>query len=99
MARGRYCLDLSSHPLELTLAKYIDIADAEEDKRINLIGKAVTESRKTVAFMTDDIPGKAERYIKKLTERFPELEIMDTFKGPVKGVVTIRCKPRDPNRN
>lgn len=73
---------------------YLDIADADEDSRIDLIGRSVVESGKTVAFFTDADPGKADRYIKKLTDRFPGLKILGRFNGPIAGVVTVKVGPR-----
>jgi hypothetical protein len=72
------------------MAEYADLGDYEEDKRIAIIGKLVTETGKTAAIITDDEPGKPERYIKKITERFPLVMVLDQFKGPVAKSVTIK---------
>ena len=40
-----------------------------------------------VGFITEDDPGKPERYVRKLNEKFPELRVLGLFKGPVKGTV------------
>ena len=36
---------------------YADIADFDEDRRIDIIGKTVTVGRQTVAFVTDAAAG------------------------------------------
>ena len=73
---------------------YADLADLPEDERIKIIGHTITVHLKTVAVCVDDQPGKPERYIKKMTERFPGVVVIDQFKGPVPDVVTIRFGPR-----
>ena len=72
---------------------YLDLGDFEEDQRIETIGRTVLEQHKTVAFVTDADPGKADRYIRKLTERFPGLRVLGRFDGPVPDTVTIQVGP------
>lgn len=72
---------------------YVDLHSLEEDKRIDLIGHTVTVHGKTVAVVTDSDPGKAERYIAKLTERWPGCKIIDRFDGPTPGTVTFKVGP------
>ena len=76
------------------MVKFLDVADYGEDYRIGMIGEAAMKaSENGVAFVTDDFPaGKADRYVKKLLERFPELEVMDRFPGPVKGAVSVKVR-------
>lgn len=71
---------------------YKDLHSMSEDERINHIGNSVMASGLLVGICTDDEPGKPERYIKKLTERFPKIKIIETVKGPVAGIVTIKVK-------
>jgi len=78
---------------------YVDIANMEEDSRIDTIGQTVMKHRKTVAFMTDSDPGKAERYIAKLKAKFPGIRIVDFFNGPVPGAVTVKVAPADSTLN
>ena len=78
---------------------YADIADFDEDHRINLIGRTVIEGRKTVAFVTDTDPGKADRYIRKLRERFPGIAVIDRFDGPVAATVTVKVGPPSATNN
>jgi hypothetical protein len=66
-----------------------DMHRIEEDERIQTIGKVVTRSGKTAAVLVDDIPGKPERYTKKLLDAFPNLQI-EQFKGPMPGIVTLK---------
>ncbi len=67
---------------------YADLADLPEDKRINAIANAVLKGER-VAFFTDDIPGKPERYIAKLRKLVPNIVVEGPVRGPVKGVVTV----------
>ena len=71
--------------------KYADLADLEEDKRIMTIGSAVMQlpPGSSVAFVTDDDHDKAERYIRKLLERFPEVVVLKRLGGPVRGTVSV----------
>ncbi len=78
---------------------YVDIADFEEDKRIAIIGDMAMKRRQRVAFVTDSDPGKAERYISKLKAKFPGIRIVDFFKGPVAGTVTVKVGPPDAAAN
>ena len=72
------------------MTDYVDLGDFNEDTRILAIGSQVMKEKKTVAFVTDDEPDKAERYIRKLRLRFPGIRIIDKFKGPVPKTITVR---------
>lgn len=74
---------------------YVDLYSLEEDDRINQIGRVVVEQGKTAAFITDDDPGKVERYISKLTERFPGLEVIGKFPGLVPNTVLVKVGPKE----
>jgi hypothetical protein len=69
---------------------YQDLHNLPEDERIDLIGHYVTKHGLTAAFMVDDTPGKAERYISKLEAKFPDVMVVDRFNGPVKNVITVK---------
>lgn len=76
--------------------RYEEMHHLPEDILIARIGEqAEARPWKVIALITDDEPGKPERYIKKLTERFPTIMIIDQFKGPVEGCITVRleCRP------
>lgn len=74
---------------------FIDAASIEEDRRIGLIGAAAIKETKPVAFIVEaDPPEKAERYIRKLLERFPQLCVLQRLPGPVPTVVTISITRR-----
>ena len=75
---------------------YKDLADQPEDERIRQIGEKVTREKFTVAVLVDDEPGKPERYIRKLLQRYPGVQILKQVKGPTPGVVTIKVGPRMP---
>jgi hypothetical protein len=75
---------------------YADLGDLPEDQRIEAIGKAVMGGSKSsgdkpimAAFVVED-DEKADRYIKKLQERFPGIRVIDRFKGPVPGTISVR---------
>ena len=74
---------------------YADLYEYEEDDRIKLIGEFVMNGPKSsgdkpimVAFIVEDHE-KAERYIRKLEEKFPGIRIIDRLDGPVQGMVTV----------
>jgi hypothetical protein len=76
------------------IPRFADIADDPEDRRITKIGQ-VAMTGKTVAFVTDSEPAdKVERYIRKLTERFPDIEVIDRMDGPVQGSVTVKVRKK-----
>lgn len=72
---------------------YLDMAYIEEDDRIRVIGKMVMEGKKTVGFITDSEPGKADRYIEKLRKWFPGIVVMFWGDGPLKDTVTVKVGP------
>ena len=73
---------------------YEDLGDLPEDRRITQIGQTAMTG-KTVAFVTDDDPGKADRYIRKLLARFPDLEEFQRFNGPIPGAITIKVRKKE----
>lgn len=75
--------------------KYADIADHDEDTRIDIIGRTVMGQKKTVAFVTDGEPGKAQRYIDKLQSRFPGIRVLEQWNGPVPDTVTVKVGPTE----
>jgi len=75
----------------MSIVPFADITYLEEDKRITAIGQLA--SVKIVGFITDDEPGKADRYIEKLQTRFPGLQVLSRTNGPVPGTVTIKIGP------
>lgn len=75
---------------------FADLFKLPEDQRIDLIGNFVTESNESIWFLTDSGPGdegKADRYIKKIRAKFPELIIAPIETGPVENTVAIRIYP------
>ena len=75
---------------------YIDLYSLPEDDRITIIGKTSKDNPgKSIAFTTDsgiDDYDKADRYIRKLKEKFPEIEVISREAGPVANVVTIKVR-------
>ncbi len=72
---------------------YKDIADCDEDERIRQIGEQVINEELIVGFLTDDEPGKADRYIQKLQDRFPGIRVIGRGDGPTPGVVWVKVAP------
>lgn len=75
------------------MPQYLDIADHDEDDQIQMIGKTAMGLKKKVGFVTDSEPGKADRYIKKLQERFPGIVVLSRGDGPVPDCVYVTVGP------
>ncbi len=75
------------------MKKYEDLGDYDEDYRIDKIGRAAMDKKARVVFVTDDDPGKADRYIRKLTENFPGIRIISRGSGPVPNCVYVTVGP------
>lgn len=78
------------------MGSFADLADLPEDDRIKLIGQYVTDNGGRIAVVVDNEPGKADRYIRKITTRFPEVELHHMHAGPVENCtsLTFRRKMR-----
>lgn len=72
---------------------YKDIADHDEDTRIDMIGRSVMVLGQTVSFITDADAGKADRYLSKLQKRFPGIVIISRGDGQVKDTVFVKVGP------
>lgn len=73
-------------------AQFVDLADLPEDDRITIIGQAVMQGAQVGVPVDEEGPDgyeKADRYVKKLLERFPLIEFVSKGKGPIKDVVTF----------
>lgn len=82
------------------MAKYAPMEHMPEDERIRRIGEMLmleTAPDKECAICTDaegaDGLAKAQRYARKLKERFPNVQVLRIAKGPTAGVVTIFVAP------
>lgn len=65
------------------MGRYIDLHSHDEDCRIRQIGLTVMENPgKEIAFVTDSDQGKLERYIAKIQEWFPLVEVVSKHNGP-----------------
>lgn len=74
---------------------YADLADLPEDERIAAIAHYVRDHGVTAAVCVDDVPGKPERYAKKLQEL--GCRIVGQMKGPVPNVITLQVGPINVN--
>jgi hypothetical protein len=72
---------------------YADLADLPEDDRITSIGKTAAAGNVVGVVVDDD--AKADRYIKKLSRRFPNVRVIDRGAGPVAGTVLVRVGPAE----
>jgi hypothetical protein len=72
----------------------VDLFNLSEDQRINVIGNYVMTLTpdKEVVIAVDDLPGKRERYIIKLYEKFDGVEVFAQGNGPVKGSVYFKVR-------
>jgi hypothetical protein len=78
------------------MVRFKDLADRAEDDRIDEIGRAIMVRRgtdKAVAFVVDSEPGKADRYIRKLIRKFPEITDWKKLNGPAEGTISILVQP------
>ncbi len=71
---------------------YADLADLPEDERIRLAAETAMRGN-IVGVVTDDEPGKPERYIRKLEAH--GVRVIDHSPGPVKGSILIRVGPKE----
>jgi hypothetical protein len=75
------------------MPSYQDLYKLPEDDRIRLMGHYVMDHGLTISCIVDDEPDKPERYIRKFKARFPGIQVLEQFKGPVKGTITIKLGP------
>lgn len=71
--------------------KGFDLFALPENERIRVIGKAARTS--VVGFFVET-DAKADRYIGKLTKRFPSVRVIDRGPGPVPNTILVRCGPK-----
>ncbi len=69
---------------------YADIADLQEDDRIKVMA-ATCIAGKVISCQTDDVPGKADRYIEKMEAA--GARYIKTGPGLVRGTVSISFGP------
>ena len=76
------------------MARYSDLSDLSEDERIKQIGSSVMDvgEYKTVGFVVED-HDKADRYIGKLKDSFPGINIIGKGPGPIADTVLVKVGP------
>ena len=74
--------------------KWVDLAGKEEDKRIQIIGETAAAGRIAGVCLEKDMAEKIERYVRKITERYPTVVEISRVDGPVDGVITLKFGPR-----
>lgn len=76
------------------MGKFLDVGGPTglpEDDRIDLIVEYLKKLGvgRTVAVLVDDEPGKADRYIKKIKEKYSRAEVKSQGYGPTPGCYTV----------
>lgn len=73
-------------------AGYADLHALSEDDRIDVMAAHVRKTGQPCLVVTDDIPGKAERYQRKFRERHPDIVVLDETPktGPTPGARAFR---------
>lgn len=79
------------------MTQFFDMHQFKEDDRIDTIGKTVMDLGAITAFIVEADGAKADRYIRKLAERWPKVRILGREPGPTKGVETVRVGPPLPS--
>lgn len=74
--------------------KWADLAGKDEDRRIQIIGETATAGRIVGVCLEKDLTDKVERYVRKITERYPTVVELSRTEDPVEGVITVRFGPR-----
>ena len=72
---------------------YKDIADLPEDERIAIIGDRAVKQQLRVGFFVEDDGEKADRYVRKLRQRFPGIQVFSQVPGPVAGTIIVSVGP------
>lgn len=70
-----------------------DLAALSEDNRIDLVGEAAAGAIVGVILERED-SAKIERYIAKVTGRYPRVRLIDRVDGPTSLAVTLRFGPK-----
>lgn len=65
-----------------------------EDDRIRLIGETALAGQTVGIILEKDEPEKIERYVVKITTRYPTVVVLNRIDGPTKDTVTIKFGPR-----
>lgn len=69
---------------------FFDCFELSEDTRIEAIGLACLDGNRVGVCLEKNLPAKVARYIRKVTERYPKVTVLERIDGPTKGVVTIK---------
>lgn len=78
------------------MTEYADLHHIEENERIRLIGEAVMAGQ-TIGVLLESQKldaGKIKRYLRKLAERYPMVELVSRKPGPVKNVEALRFRKK-----
>jgi len=67
-----------------------DLHRLKEDERIRMIGEAAAGGGTVGVMLEKNEPGKVDRYIKKVLERYPTVCVLERIDGPTSMLVTVK---------
>lgn len=76
------------------MTQYRDIHGLPEDERIEAIGSRAARGFVVGVVLERDEPEKIERYIRKVTDRFPSVTMLKRIEGPTPLVITLQFAKR-----
>jgi hypothetical protein len=77
------------------MPQFADLYSISEDDRIHVIGETASLGETVGVVLELDDPEKVERYIRKVTQRYPKVVVLQRLEGvPVAVCITIRFGPR-----
>lgn len=74
--------------------KFADLHSLSEDDRIDAIGRRAALGFVVGVVLERDEPEKIERYIRKVTDRFPSVTMLKRIEGPTPLVITLQFAKR-----
>lgn len=76
----------------MTRPSMLDLHRLSEDDRIRLVAAAIKEG-KTIGVLVDDVPGKPDRYLRKIRALVPDVQVIYRGPGPTPGAYTLKLGP------
>lgn len=76
------------------MPQYGDLFELSEDSRIEMIGKTAAAGNTVGVVLEKKETAKIERYISKVTSRYPTVVILARIDGPTPLGITIKFGPR-----
>lgn len=63
------------------MTKYADLFELSEDSRIEAIGKTAMSGKTVGVALEKNQPAKVARYIRKVTERYPDIVVLERIQA------------------